>query len=77
MDLNELLYHHQVALIRATEVSTRRAHAASDLVRHYEARLAHHRVELGVAAYPRLAAEPDHGAARDDQPWSTPRKPLK
>lgn len=56
MDLNELLYHHQVALIRAAEVSARRAHAAFDLVRHYEARLARHRQELGVAAYPRWTA---------------------
>ncbi len=57
MDLNDLLYHHQVALIRAAKVSASRTHAAFDLVRHYEARLARHRQELGVAAYPRWTAE--------------------
>lgn len=57
MDLNELLYHHQVALIRAVEVSARCTHAAFDLVRHYEGRLARHREELGVAAYPGWTAK--------------------
>ena len=63
MDLNEILYHHQIALIRAAEAPVRRARDAFDLVRHYEARLARHRLELGVAAYPRWAAQPQPGLA--------------
>jgi hypothetical protein len=56
MDLNELLYHHQVALIRAAQVPLRCTQSAFDLVRHYETRLAHHRLELGVVGYPRWSA---------------------
>lgn len=63
MDLNELLYQHQVALIRAAEVPARYARSAFDLVRHYEGRLARHRLELGVAAYPQWTARPRLGVS--------------
>jgi len=54
MDLNQLLYHHQVALIRcaAHEADSPARGTRFDLVRHYEARIARLRRDLGVAGYP-------------------------
>lgn len=63
MDLNELLFQHQIALIRSAEAPARCVCSAFDLVRHYETRIARHRRELGVAAYPRWSSEPCPGAA--------------
>ncbi|MFS0851057.1 hypothetical protein AB3M93_16555 [Novosphingobium panipatense] len=55
MGLNELLFHHQVALIQyaADNKSSRDNGTSFDLVRHYEARIARLRHEIGAAAYPR------------------------
>ena len=47
MDLNELLFHHQVALIGASEPSHR-----PDAVAHYSRLLEALRQRLGVAPYP-------------------------
>jgi len=52
MDLNNLLYHHQISLIRAgSGCSTVRAGAVR-LVRHYQTRIDRVRHEMGVAHYP-------------------------
>ncbi|MFC3215203.1 hypothetical protein [Novosphingobium panipatense] len=55
MGLNELLFHHQVALIQyaADNKSSRDNGTSFDVVRHYEARIARLRHEIGAAAYPR------------------------
>lgn len=52
MDLNELLYHHQVALIHAAEAPASCAQSPFDLVRHYQFKLTRHRLERGLAIYP-------------------------
>ncbi|GLK45891.1 MULTISPECIES: hypothetical protein [Novosphingobium] len=54
MDLNQLLYHHQIALI---EYATRdkgspEVRSRFDLVRHYEIRIARLRQDMGVSTYP-------------------------
>ncbi|MEE4454040.1 hypothetical protein [Novosphingobium resinovorum] len=54
MDLNQLLFHHQIALIEYT-VRDRNDHehrSRFDLVRHYETRIARLRHDMGVQAYP-------------------------
>lgn len=57
MDLNQLLFHHQIALIQYAvhdkDVHSRRSRF--DLVRHYETRIARLRNDMGVAAYPQWA----------------------
>ncbi len=55
MDLNQLLFQHQLALIRF-ETSKSAAFKGSqfDLVRYYEKRLKRLRREMGVAVYPML-----------------------
>lgn len=55
MDLNQLLYHHQIALIQfATHnKGNRDAGSRFDLVRHYETRIARLRQGMGVSAYPK------------------------
>lgn len=58
MDLNEILFHHQVALIKAAEPLPGHCGKAFDLVRHYETRLARLRANLGVAVYPQWSAAP-------------------
>lgn len=54
MDLNQLLCHHQIALIqyaaRDRDDHERRSHF--DLVRHYQTRIARLRHDMGVTAYP-------------------------
>lgn len=56
MDLNQLLFHHQVALIRdsapAAEVP---APSRFNLVMHYARRIGRLRREMGVALYPASA----------------------
>ncbi|EJU14866.1 hypothetical protein QUC32_11715 [Novosphingobium resinovorum] len=54
MDLNQLLYHHQIALMEFASRSkgSRDAGARFDLVRHYETRIARLRQDMGVSAYP-------------------------
>lgn len=55
MDLNQLLFHHQVALIDYATRDKSDEHRGSrfDLVRHYETRIARLRHDMGVATYPR------------------------
>jgi hypothetical protein len=57
MDLNQLLYHHQIALIRFSSDAAGDLERGSklDLVRHYETRIARLRQDMGVAAYPQWA----------------------
>ncbi|WP_404479718.1 hypothetical protein [Novosphingobium sp. BL-52-GroH] len=52
MDLNQLLYHHQLALMRYT-ANRDEAPAPSrfDLVTHYERRISRLRREMGVTPY--------------------------
>ena len=52
MDLNQLLYHHQVALIHAARApSDSKTLAAFDLVRHYGKRLRHYRERHDLPRY--------------------------
>lgn len=64
MDLNQLLFHHQLALIKldtgepdtVTSVSTDDAPGSRfDLIRHYETRIDRLRRDMGVSGYPRSA----------------------
>lgn len=57
MDLNELLFHHQVALIHGAETPQRSAGGDHDLARPFESMLLRLRDELGAAAYPRLTEQ--------------------
>lgn len=54
MDLNQLLFHHQIALIRyaARDQDDRERGSRFDLVRHYEIRIARLRNDMGVQSYP-------------------------
>jgi len=57
MDLNQLLFHHQVALIRSGAPGTARsgpvpASPHFDLVAHYGKRIGRLRREMGVPRYP-------------------------
>jgi hypothetical protein len=63
VDLNHLLFQHQVAVIDAQAPRDRRAGSRYDLVRHYETRIARLRQKLGVAAYPEWFGQPVAPAA--------------
>lgn len=52
MDLNELLYQHQRAIIVAARPQPQACGSRFDLVTHYAERIRRLRVELGVTAYP-------------------------
>lgn len=52
MDLNHLLYHHQVSLIEAGEQPKRTGASAFGLVRHYQTRIDRLRDLMGVSRYP-------------------------
>ncbi len=54
MDLNQLLYHHQMALIEyaARGDDDRQRGSRFDMVRHYETRIARLRHDMGVPSYP-------------------------
>jgi|SwirhirootsSR2_FD_contig_31_7035832_length_370_multi_3_in_0_out_0_1 hypothetical protein len=56
MDLNELLFQHQRAILRAgagnPESDPRPRASAHDLVGHYARRIRHLRERMGVASYP-------------------------
>jgi hypothetical protein len=52
MDLNQLLFHHQVALIRDTARNLGPAASRFDLAGYYERRIGRLRREMGVLAYP-------------------------
>lgn len=56
MDLNELLFQHQIALMRAAKPHNRQSGGHFDLVRHYETRIDRLRNTLGVAPYPHWGA---------------------
>lgn len=47
MDLNQLLYHHQIALIRANETTP----ACSGLVDHYARKIRDLRGEMGLTPF--------------------------
>ena len=57
MDLNQLLFHHQVALIRS-DASNAGAPLGSrfDMVSHYEKRIARLRQDMGTSHYPAWTA---------------------
>lgn len=52
MDLNHLLFQHQVAVLRATAPRHGEGPARFDLVRHYKSRIDRLRRNLGATAYP-------------------------
>lgn len=53
MDLNQLLYHHQLALIRhSAHPCELPSPSRFDLVTHYERRIDRLRHEMGVPSYP-------------------------
>lgn len=51
MDLNEILFHQQVALIGAQQDCQAGRRESRNLVQHYSQRLARLRSELGVSPY--------------------------
>jgi hypothetical protein len=59
VDLNHLLFQHQVAVMDARAPRDRCAGSRYDLVRHYETRIARLRQKLGVAAYPEWFGQPE------------------
>lgn len=64
MDLNHLLYHHQLSLIRAgTQPAVDQA-GALRLVTHYQTRIDRLRLSMGVSPYPNwCSAAPSAGVA--------------
>jgi len=52
MDLNNLLYHHQLSLIRAGSGCVAARAGAARLVRHYQTRIDRVRQDMGVSRYP-------------------------
>lgn len=52
MDLNELLYHHQVALLQGPVPACEATGSSFDLAGHYRRRIDAMRRMLGVAEYP-------------------------
>ena len=58
LDLNQLLYRHQVALIQAPAPAAAAAHTTcSDLAHHYARKIRQARENLGVAQYRPCLAE--------------------
>lgn len=52
MDINELLYHHQIALMRAAQMQSSSSSASRfDLVRHYAKRIRDYRQTHSLAQY--------------------------
>lgn len=47
MDLNQLLFHHQVALMRGNDPGA----AQSDVVDHYARKIETLRIKMGLSAY--------------------------
>jgi len=58
VDLNHLLYHHQLSLIRAKSLSSDAGSGALRLVRHYQTRIDRLRHQLGVTGYPAWCTAP-------------------
>ena len=70
MDLNQLLYHHQMALIAANRAHRDgRPHANFDLPRYYAKRIGEYRARRGLGVGPALMADRDDGP-RADPPTS-------
>ena len=70
MDLNQLLYHHQMALIAANRAHRDgRPHANFDLPRYYAKRIGEYRARRGLGVGPALMADRD-GGPRADPPTS-------
>ncbi|MCW1383585.1 hypothetical protein OLX02_12220 [Novosphingobium sp. KCTC 2891] len=64
MDLNQLLFQHQAALLqRGAQGPKDTPFLSCDLVRHYHKRIARLREELGVAPYPDCSGNIAHGMA--------------
>ncbi len=62
MDLNTLLFQHQVAILRACALGRDTA-SHFDLVHHYKRRIDRLRQSLGVTAYPDWCAMPPYDAS--------------
>lgn len=63
MDLNQLLFHHQVALIRSEGPDSAVLRGSRfDLVSHYERRIARLRHDIGVKQLPGWLASPSAAA---------------
>lgn len=58
MDLNELLWQHQRAILMASRPAGARRRPGFDLVGHYAERIRKLRVTLGVSARPDWVARP-------------------
>jgi hypothetical protein len=53
MDLNQLLFHHQVALMQSDDADVRTPLGSRfDMILHYERRIAKLRREMGTTQYP-------------------------
>jgi ribosome-binding protein aMBF1 (putative translation factor) len=69
VDLNHLLFQHQVAVLHATgrddapDCASRAPNSTHDLVRHYKARIDRLREQLGVTIYPDWCGIPVGDAA--------------
>jgi hypothetical protein len=72
MDLNQLLYHHQMALIAANRAHRDgRAHSNFDLPRYYAKRISEYRARRGLGVGPAPMADRE-GGPRADPPTSGP-----
>ena len=61
MDLNQLLYHHQIALIHASQQNVPHGGSSQfDLVRHYAKRIRVYRSEHGLSQYPSDKPDASH-----------------
>ncbi|QCI94348.1 hypothetical protein [Novosphingobium sp. EMRT-2] len=52
MDLNHLLYHHQLSIMRAASLPAVARADAFRLVKHYQTRIDRLRDKMGVSSYP-------------------------
>lgn len=73
MDLNQLLYHHQIALMAVSQAQ-RDGHLLPnfDLPRYYAKRINEYREDRGLADGFATLAEPGHGGPTADPPVSDP-----
>ncbi|MET1754295.1 hypothetical protein ABVV53_02285 [Novosphingobium sp. RD2P27] len=62
MDLNQLLYQHQVAVIRTGAEPVTDFGSRFDIVSHYERRIVKMREKLGVPQYPTWIESGTHAA---------------
>jgi transposase-like protein len=52
MDLNHLLYHHQLSIMQAASLPAVSRAGAYRLVKHYQTRIDRLRHQMGVSSYP-------------------------